>query len=107
MSPSSWSPSTTLPAAVHGDQPVGVAVEGEPEVGASAAHLCRQRRRRGGAAADVDVHAVGLVVDHVDPGAGCAEDAGPPRRPGPVRAVEDDVQARSALPVRQPTRWAR
>ena len=34
--PSTWSPSTTWPARVDRDQPVGVAVEREPDVGARA-----------------------------------------------------------------------
>ena len=60
-----WSPSTIAPVCVDGDHPVGVAVEGEPDVGAvgdapprcSASGCVR-------AAAVVDVAAVGLGVDH-------------------------------------------
>ena len=33
--PRTWSPSTTLAGRVHRDEPVGVAVEGEPDVGAA------------------------------------------------------------------------
>ena len=79
-------------AAVDDDEPVGVAVEGEAEVGAPGDHLGRERRRGGGPAADVDVHAVRLVVDDVDAGPGRRQDPGGGDAAGAVRAVEDDVE---------------
>ena len=59
-----WSPSTTGPGVVDGDQPVGVAVEGQPERRRRRAdHGRREVAGVGGAAAVVDVAAVGLGVD--------------------------------------------
>ena len=65
----SWSPSTSVAALVDGQHPVGVAVEGQPDVGAAASTTASlQRARVGRAAAGVDVRAVGLGVDDLDLG---------------------------------------
>ena len=40
-----WSPSTTAPGVVDSEQTVGVAVEGQPEVGAVLAHRGGERGR--------------------------------------------------------------
>ena len=52
--------------AIDHDQPVGVAVEGEAQVGAAAGDRPGEGGRRRRPALDVDVDAVGLVVDHLD-----------------------------------------
>ena len=87
-----------VPVAVDDHEAVGVAVEGEAQVGAAGHDLGREGRRGGGAAAGVDVHAVGLVVDDVDAGPGRGEDLGCGRAAGAVRAVEDDVQVARRRP---------
>ena len=66
--------------AVDRDAPVGVAVEGEADVGPVLDDRLGERRRVGRAAAAVDVVAVGLVVDHRRPGAPVAR-----RISGPTR----------------------
>ena len=54
----------------------GVAVEGDADVGPGKENLGDQRGGVGGAAAVVDVAAVGLIGDHVNVGARGAEDPG-------------------------------
>ena len=58
-----------MAALVDQDDPVGVAVERDADVGAHLAHLAAQRLRRGGAAFLVDVEAVRLDPDRNDVGA--------------------------------------
>ena len=83
----SWSPSTTSPVVVDGQAAVGVAVEREADVGAVLEHGRAQRLEVGGAAAVVDVEAVGLGVDRDHLGAGVrAARAGRPRRRRPRRS---------------------
>ena len=77
---------------IDGEHPVGVTVEGQPEVGA-----VRQDRRLqvlgvGGAAVLVDVDAVGLDVDRHDDRAERLEHPGRQLRRGTVGAVEHDLE---------------
>jgi hypothetical protein len=69
----SASPSTHLAGLVHHDDPVGVAVQRDADVGAALAHLARAGLGVQRAAAVVDVPAVGLVADAVDRGAQLTE----------------------------------
>ena len=59
-----------LALVVDGQAAVGVAVEGEADVGAVLDHGRLERREVGRAAAVVDVEPVGLGADHDDLGAG-------------------------------------
>ena len=87
--------------AAHGQHPVAVAVEGQAQVGAGRRHRRGQQRQVGGAAAVVDVHAVGFDADRRHPGAEALQDLG--RRDGgrAVGAVDDD---RHAAEVDRPAR---
>jgi hypothetical protein len=64
-----WSPSTASPFFVDHDQPVGVAVERDADVGAFLDHLGLDRLERGRADAIVDVEPVGADADRDDLGA--------------------------------------
>ena len=64
-----WSPSTSRAGGVHGQDPIGVAVEGETGVGPAATTRGLQVLGVGRAATGVDVGAVGLGVDDLDVGA--------------------------------------
>ena len=79
--------------AVDGEHAVAVAVEGEADLRLGGGDPLGQRLDVGGAAAGVDVAAVGLDPDRLDLGAEALED----RRRGPVGgavgAVEDDLAA--------------
>ena len=63
-----WSPSTSPPRASTAKHPVGVAVEGEPDVGARGEHRLAHGFGMRRATPIVDVAAVGAVVDHDDVG---------------------------------------
>ena len=94
--------------AVDRDQPIGVAVEGEPDVGAASLDLRGERGRRRGPGVDVDVHAVGLVVDDLDGRAGGREDLRADHR----RRSRWRSRGRSAGPSpgsmrARPRRWSR
>ena len=78
---------------VDRDQPVGVAVEGEAGIGTGRDDRRGQRCRCGRSGVDVDVDAVRVGMDHVDPGAGRLQDGAPDRRPRSVRRVEHQVEA--------------
>ena len=84
---------------VDGEQPVGVAVEGQPEVGAVLDDGGRQRRRVGGPAAGVDVAPVGGVVDGDDVGAGERQQRTGQRAGRAVGGVDDDPQPVEAAPA--------
>ncbi len=86
------SPSTTWPLGVDGQAAVGVAVVGQPEVGAVGHHRLLQRLHVRGSAAVVDVQPVGFGVDRDDVGAGGPVGARRGGRCGAVRAVDDDGQ---------------
>src|SRR4029079_9745769 len=92
---------------VDRDAAIGVAIEGESHVGAPGGDLPGERGGRGRPGLDVDVHAVGVVVDDLDRGPGCGEDLRPGHPAGSVRAVEDDPQAaavhRAGEPQPDPT----
>src|SRR5438094_6725337 len=79
---------------VDRDEPIGVAVEREPDVRAGRDDGSGEGPGSGGAAVDVDVHAVGVVADHLDARAGRGEDLGRRGPTGPVRAVEHDPDVR-------------
>ena len=82
-----------LPALlVHQDQPVGVAVQRDAEVGAIGEHFALEHRRSGGAAAAVDVDAVGLDADRDDFGAQFPQDLGRHLVGGAMGAIDDDLQ---------------
>jgi hypothetical protein len=51
---------------IDGDQAVGVAVEREADVGTASHDFPRERRRRRGSAARVDVDAVRVVEENLD-----------------------------------------
>ena len=87
-----WSPSTSSPARVHGEAAVGVAVVRDAEVGAVLDDGGLEQVQVGGAAAVVDVEAVGLGADGDDLGAGPGERLGRDPGGGAVRLVEDDLQ---------------
>ena len=79
-------------AGVDGDTAIRIAVEGEADVRTSRGDGGRQRRRRRRPAAEVDVHAVRVVVDDLHGRARRGQDL---RRDDParaVRAVEDDPE---------------
>src|SRR5439155_11528567 len=69
-----------------------VPVERDPEVEAAARHELLQPPEVGGAAADVDVRAVGLVADRLDPGAELLERARREAGVGAVRAIDRDPE---------------
>ena len=84
-----WSPSTSAPGGVDGEAPVGVAVEGEAEVGARGHDRGLERLGVGGAAAVVDVRAVGPVGEDDAPRRRARASTGAARRRGrPVGAVD-------------------
>ncbi len=76
---------------VHRDEPVPVAVEGEPEVGPRAQHLLLQPLRMHRPHAAVDVLAVRARVQHPHVGAQATEDLGGHPVGRAVRAVEHDA----------------
>ena len=96
------------PGGVDGDQPVGVAVEREAGVGAGRDDRLGERGRRGRTRPDVDVDAVGIGVDDLDPGAGRGQDLAADHGARAVRRVEHEVQAAAHRSSRRaPSRWAR
>ena len=78
---------------VDGEQAVGVAVEGQPQMGLVLHHGAGQRVGGGGPAAGVDVGAVGLAADGDHLGAQSLVDAGGQRRGGAVGAVDHQPEA--------------
>ena len=78
---------------VGDDQPVGIPVQGQAQMGAMDDHLLAHHRRGGGAAIAVDVGAVGLDGDRDHLGA----EFGKHRRRhlvgGAIGAIDDDLQA--------------
>src|ERR1700722_2340720 len=83
---------TNRSARVNGDESIGVAVEGETEVGVELHHLGDERVDMGRAAVDVDVATVRIVVDRGDARAGRLEDLVSDVTGRAVGAVEHDVQ---------------
>ncbi len=81
-----------VPGGVDRDAPVGIAVEGEADVGAPLGHGRRQRRRGGRPATEIDVQPVGLGEDDLDPGPGRGEDVGRHDAARAVGAVEHDPE---------------
>jgi hypothetical protein len=82
-----------LASGVHGQHPVAVAVERDPEVRTGLRNNLLQVSKVGRAAADVDVRPVGLGADRADLGAELLEGLRRDPGVGPVRAVDDDLQA--------------
>ena len=80
-------------ALVHRKATVGVAVVGEPHVEALLDHMAAQAVDVRGAAVDVDVEAVGRVVDHAHVGAERVEHGLGNRARRAVRAVETHLDA--------------
>ena len=83
---------------VDGDEPVGVTVEREPDVGTSVGDDPLERLEVVRAAVGVDVGAVRIGVDHRDVGTEGSQHLRPDDRSGAVRAVEDDAEAVSRRP---------
>ncbi len=77
---------------VHGQAAVRVAVVGDAEVGPVFDHGLLEQAQVGGAAAVVDVQAVGLGADGDDLGAGPGEGLGRDAGGRAVRLVQDDLQ---------------
>ena len=94
-SDSSSSPVASAPRVVDGQQPVGVTVEGEPDIGAARGDLGGEGFGVGGAAAVVDVGAVGVDGDGHDVGAETGEHLGGDGGGGAVGAVDHDAARRS------------
>ncbi len=86
-----------LAGAVHGQAAVGVAVVRDAEVGAVLDHGRLEQAEVGGAAAVVDVEAVGLGADRDDLRAGPGERLGRDVRGRAVGLVEDDLQPVEAV----------
>ena len=84
---------------VDGEHPVGVAVEGEPDVGAALDHGLLQVLRVGRAAAGVDVGAVGLVVEDLHGRPERPQHLGRDRGGGTVGAVDHERQPLEAAAV--------
>ncbi len=82
---------------VHGEAAVGVAVVRDAEVGPVLDDGGLQEVEVGGAAAVVDVQAVGRGADRDDLGTGLREGLGSAPGGGAVRLVEDDLQAVEAV----------
>ena len=81
----------------HGQAAVGVAVVGDPEVGALLPHHLGERREVGGSDAVVDVPAVGVAADRVHGRAGPAIDVGAGEGGRAVGAVDDQPEAGQRL----------
>ena len=77
---------------VDGDQPVGVAVERQTEIGPFGHHRGRERGRVRRSATVVDVHAVGPVGDHVHGGSRIGEHLAGQAAASPVGGIDDDRQ---------------
>jgi hypothetical protein len=77
---------------VDGEDPVGVAVEREPERGTAFNDGALQRLGMGRSTSIVDVATVGFGMDHGHVGARVAQHAWPHRKRGTVRAVDHDAQ---------------
>ena len=82
-----------LTALVGQDQPVGVAVERDAEVGAVGEDVGAEIFRVGRAAVAVDVGAVGVAADPDDVGAQLTQRGGRDLVGGAVRAIDDDLEA--------------
>ena len=82
-----------VPFLVDRHHPIGVAVEGDAHVGAPRQHLAGQRLGVGRAVTVVDVGAVGLRPDDLDPRAGRRQSPRGQLVAGSVGAVDDDRQA--------------
>ena len=89
----SWSPSTRWPFSSMIDDPVGVAVERDADIGAHLAHLGGKRGRRGRADVVVDVEAVRLDADGDRLGAELLQRQRRDLVGGAVGAIDDDAQA--------------
>ena len=83
----------TSPCLVGDDQPVGIAVEGQAEIGAVHDHLLAHHRGGDGAAIAVDVGAVGLDGDRNHLGAELPQHGRRHLVGGAVGAIDDDLQA--------------
>ena len=81
-----------LAGRIDRDEPVGIAVEREADVRSGRDDRLGERRRGRGARAHVDVDAVGLGMDDVEPGAGRGEDLRSDHRSRPVRRVEHEME---------------
>ena len=92
--PRTWSPSTTCPRASTAISRSASPSRANPTSAPRAVDRRGERGRRRRPGLDVDVHAVGLVVDDLDRRPGRREDLGPDHPARAVRAVEDDPQAR-------------
>ena len=88
-----WSPSISAPSVIDGQHPVGIAVEGEPDVGPMVEHRLLEVVGVGGATAVVDVRAVGVGVDHRDLGAEAPQHMRGDRDRGAVGTVDDDLHS--------------
>ena len=83
-------------ALVGDDQPVGIAVERDADIGAPRQHLAPHLFGRQRAAFAVDVEAVGRDAEREDLGAELPEHGRGDLVGGAVRAIDDDAQARRA-----------
>ena len=99
-----WSPSTTAPGVVDGDQPVGVAVEGQAGVGPFRHHLEPQVLGMGGAATVIDVATIGVVVDDDDVGTEALEGGRGDRLAAPLAQSSTSVRPSRRWPARMPVR---
>ena len=81
------------PCLVDDDQPVGVAVERDADVGAARDHRLLQQLRLGRAAVLVDVEAVGRDADRDDLGAELPQRLGRDVVGGAVGAIDHDLEA--------------
>ena len=95
----SSSPVATAPGVVDGEKAIGVAVEGEAEVGTARHDLGGEGFGVGGTAAVVDVGAVGVVGDGVHLGAEARQHLGRDGRGGAVGAVDHDAHAGEVAPL--------
>ena len=86
---------------VDDDDPVGVAVEGDADVGTYLMHLLLQSGRMGRAAFLVDVETVGFDVDGDNLGAEFPQRLGRHLVGGAVGAIDNDPQARQRHRARQ------
>ena len=91
--PRTWSPSTTRPVASTAISRSASPSSANPASAPRRHDRLGERGRGGRPGLDVDVHAIGIGVDDLDPGAGRCEDRAADRRARAVGGIEHEAQA--------------
>ena len=90
-----------MAAFVSDDQPVGIAVEGDPDIGAACQHLAPHLLGRQGSALAVDIETIGRHPEREHLGTEFPEYRRCDLIRGAVRAIDNDAQPVEPQPARK------